>query len=176
MLPFLGEGNDIPLQYSCLENPMDRGAWQATVHGVTKSLHDWVTNTSTFLSLCGKCYQFSIFPADEMCPMEMMNFFREMGRKMVRWSTDGAKSLGWASCGWSCTGVQDSQACGRASPPCQLQHIPTPSKPHIYQTPWWESTQLALKPVRNRAQNEHLSWGDPVISLSTSLATTIKHK
>ena len=25
-----------PLQYSCLENPMDRGAWQATVHGVTK--------------------------------------------------------------------------------------------------------------------------------------------
>ena len=26
-----------PLQYSCLENPMDRGSWQATVHGVTKS-------------------------------------------------------------------------------------------------------------------------------------------
>ena len=33
----LGEGNGNPLQYSCLENPMDRGAWQATVHGVTKS-------------------------------------------------------------------------------------------------------------------------------------------
>ena len=32
-----GEGNGNPLQYSCLENPMDRGAWQATVHGVTKS-------------------------------------------------------------------------------------------------------------------------------------------
>ena len=30
-----GEGNGNPLQYSCLENPMDRGAWQATVHGVT---------------------------------------------------------------------------------------------------------------------------------------------
>jgi len=28
-----GEGNGNPLQYSCLENPMDRGAWQATVHG-----------------------------------------------------------------------------------------------------------------------------------------------
>ena len=28
----LGEGNSNPLQYSCLENPMDRGAWQATVH------------------------------------------------------------------------------------------------------------------------------------------------
>ena len=32
-----GEGNGNPLQYSCLENPMDRGAWWATVHGVAKS-------------------------------------------------------------------------------------------------------------------------------------------
>ena len=33
----LGEGNGNPLQYSCLENPMDRGAWWATVHRVAKS-------------------------------------------------------------------------------------------------------------------------------------------
>ena len=33
-----GGGNGNPLQYSCLENPMDRGAWWATVHGVTKEL------------------------------------------------------------------------------------------------------------------------------------------
>ena len=32
-----GEGNGTPLQYSCLENPMDGGAWWATVHGVAKS-------------------------------------------------------------------------------------------------------------------------------------------
>ena len=32
-----GEGNGNPLQYSCLENPMDRGVWVTTVHGVTKS-------------------------------------------------------------------------------------------------------------------------------------------
>ena len=32
-----GEGNGTPLQYSCLENPMDGGAWRATVHGVAKS-------------------------------------------------------------------------------------------------------------------------------------------
>ena len=31
-----GEGKGNPLQYSCLENPMDRGAWWATVHGTTK--------------------------------------------------------------------------------------------------------------------------------------------
>ena len=34
---YTGEGNGTPLQYSCLENPMDGGAWQAADHGVTKS-------------------------------------------------------------------------------------------------------------------------------------------
>ena len=34
---YLGEGNGTPLQYSCLENPMDGGAWWAAVHGVAKS-------------------------------------------------------------------------------------------------------------------------------------------
>ena len=38
-----GEGNGNPLQYSCLENPMDRGAWQATVHGVARVRHDLVS-------------------------------------------------------------------------------------------------------------------------------------
>ena len=38
-----GEGNANPLQYSCLENPMDRGAWQATVHGVARVGHDLAT-------------------------------------------------------------------------------------------------------------------------------------
>ena len=35
--PLIGEGNGNPLQYSCLENPMGRGAWWAVVHGVVKS-------------------------------------------------------------------------------------------------------------------------------------------
>ena len=35
-----GEGNGNPLQYSCLENPMDRGTWQATVYGVARVGHD----------------------------------------------------------------------------------------------------------------------------------------
>ena len=33
----IGEGNGTPLQYSCLENPMDRGAWKAAIHGFAKS-------------------------------------------------------------------------------------------------------------------------------------------
>ena len=38
-----GEGNGNPLQYSCLDNPMDRGAWWATVHMVTRVGHNLVT-------------------------------------------------------------------------------------------------------------------------------------
>ena len=41
-----GERNGNPLQYSCLENPMDRGAWQATVHGVTRVGHNLATSPS----------------------------------------------------------------------------------------------------------------------------------
>ena len=43
-----GEGNGNPLQYSCLGKPMDRGAWQATVTGITKS---WTLNDLHFTSL-----------------------------------------------------------------------------------------------------------------------------
>ena len=52
-----GERNGNPPQYSCLENPMDRGAWQATVHGVAKSrtqLKGPSTHAgTTLLKLCG---------------------------------------------------------------------------------------------------------------------------
>ena len=40
-----GEGNGNPLEYSCLENPMDRGAWQPTVHGVARVGHNLATKT-----------------------------------------------------------------------------------------------------------------------------------
>ena len=38
-----GGGNGNPLQYSCLENPVDRGAWRVTVHGIVKVSHDLAT-------------------------------------------------------------------------------------------------------------------------------------
>ena len=49
MCIYPGEGNGNPLQCSCLENPMDRGAWQATVHGVTRVGYNLVTK---LLLLC----------------------------------------------------------------------------------------------------------------------------
>ena len=43
-----GEGNGTPLQYFCLENSMDGGAWWAAVHGVARLGHDWATSLSLF--------------------------------------------------------------------------------------------------------------------------------
>ena len=43
-----GGGNGYPLQHACLENPMERGEWQATVHGVTKSQTRVSTHTRPF--------------------------------------------------------------------------------------------------------------------------------
>ena len=43
-----GEGNGYPLQYSCLENPMDGGAWWDTVHGIAKSWTRLIDLTFTF--------------------------------------------------------------------------------------------------------------------------------
>ena len=54
-----GGGNGNPLQYSCLGNPMDRGAWWATVHWVAKSwtqLSTHVRMHSTILILSGNCF------------------------------------------------------------------------------------------------------------------------
>ena len=43
-----GEGNGTPLQYFCLEDPMDGEAWWAAVHGVARVGHDWATSLSLF--------------------------------------------------------------------------------------------------------------------------------
>ena len=58
------EGNGNSLQYSCLRNPKDRGAWWAMVHGVAKS-HTWLSNSFTFTRLQSAgylCYTVSHIP------------------------------------------------------------------------------------------------------------------
>ena len=45
----LGAGNGNPLQYSCLGNPLDRGAWRATVHRVARDRHNLATNNNEIL-------------------------------------------------------------------------------------------------------------------------------
>jgi hypothetical protein len=48
-----GKGNGNPLQYSCLENPMDRGAWQTTVHGVTQEADTTQCPNNNMLAAAG---------------------------------------------------------------------------------------------------------------------------
>ena len=59
------EGNGDPLQYSCLENPMDGGAWWATVHGAQRVGCDWTTS----LSLCPSalCFDLPTHPHKTCC-------------------------------------------------------------------------------------------------------------
>ena len=86
----LGEDNGNPLQYSCLENPMGRGAWQAAVHGVAKS---W-TRLSDFP------YTFH-FPALE----------KEMAThsSVLAWRIQGRGSL--VGCRlWDCTELDTTEA------------------------------------------------------------------
>jgi len=61
-----GEGNGNPLQYSCLENPMDRGAWQDTVHGVAKNWTQLRDFTFTFRAAV---YTLRRFKANEIYPL-----------------------------------------------------------------------------------------------------------
>ena len=49
-----GEGNGNSLQYSCLKNPMDRGAWGVTAHGSQRVRHDWVTKQQQQQNSCSK--------------------------------------------------------------------------------------------------------------------------
>ena len=64
---FPGEGNGSPLQYSCLQNLMDRGAWRSTVHGVTKSQMP-LKRLSTDTKIDGE-YLFSL-----LSPRELKNY------------------------------------------------------------------------------------------------------
>ena len=57
---FSGEGNGRPLQYSCLENPMDRGAWWATSMGLQKSQTDQVTEHSQLTHSTAASYSLSL--------------------------------------------------------------------------------------------------------------------
>ena len=77
-----GEGNGNPLQYSCLENPMDRGAWRATVHGVAQNRTQlkWLSMAQVkymfnFIRSCQTCFQsdYSILYSHKLCTSVLMS-------------------------------------------------------------------------------------------------------
>ena len=73
-----GEGNGNPLQYSLLENPMDRGAWQATVPGIAGVWHDLATKPPTIISLRWKLL-------DSKVGWWFMQTYSEVGLQIDEW-------------------------------------------------------------------------------------------
>ena len=65
----MGEGSGNPLQYPCLENSTDRGAWRATVHGSQRVRHDKVTNATRWYGTEGKSINLLL---------EDLNFFKKL--------------------------------------------------------------------------------------------------
>ena len=88
---FSGEGNGNPLQYSCLENPMDGGAWQATVHGVAKSW-TWRSNFTLFLFFGSVQWLSCIWLCDPMdCStpgFPVHHHLPELAQTHVHWVSD----------------------------------------------------------------------------------------
>ena len=60
-----GEGNGYPLQYSCLENSMDRGAWWATVNGVAKNLYNQIPKTTVICQGVQRMMQMTLSQSQE---------------------------------------------------------------------------------------------------------------
>ena len=91
-----GEGNGNPLQYSCLENPMDREAWRGTVHGVAKSQVWWSsTHTHTHTHTCSSpSWRHQTLSTAKAAPtsLPLRFYYNSTGR----WSCDSA--AGWHCC------------------------------------------------------------------------------
>ena len=83
-----GEANGNPLQYSCLENSIDRGAWWATVHGLQRVGHNWLTNT---LQGEGKGHLFKLM-ASTQCNMRQNDLQIEGSRE---WGLEGGGECLW---------------------------------------------------------------------------------
>ena len=75
-----GEGNGNPLQYSCLENPMDGGAWYAAVHGVAKSQTQLIDFTFTFMHWRTKWQPTPVFLPGESQGWESLVGCHQWGR------------------------------------------------------------------------------------------------
>ena len=97
---FARERNGNPLQYSCLENPMDRGAWQVTVHGITKVGHDLMTkplqyiytHTHIYILILQHVKSIIIFNKHrQKCPFKFRNFSTVCNKLSQRWSTEVSK-------------------------------------------------------------------------------------
>ena len=99
---YLGEGNGNPLQYSCLENPMDRGARWATVHGVAKS---W-TRLSNFTYLLTYCV--SVSGSLGIVELNKIHALRKL--EICEWATQANSMIFWNSHSHSCLNYNSGES------------------------------------------------------------------
>ena len=99
---YLGEGNGNPLQYSCLENPMDRGARWATVHGVTKSR----TRLSNFTYLLAYCV--SVSGSLGIVELNKIHALRKL--EICEWATQANSMIFWNSHSHSCLNYNSGES------------------------------------------------------------------
>ena len=89
-------GHGDPLQCSCLENPKDRGAWRATVHGVARVSHDWSDLAGTHSLHCevsGRACGQRLWPWETQCYSQLILNTCEGGRRGERLLSPGNLSL-----------------------------------------------------------------------------------
>ena len=139
---FPGEGHGNPLQYSCLENSMDRGAWQTTVHGVAKS-QTWLSN-----------WHFHIIWTAELlcCPPETITtllllffsfIFVSWRLITLKYCSGFCHTLTWTSHGFTCIPHPDPPSHLPLYPiPLGLPSAPGPSTCLMHPTWWSVSPQI----------------------------------
>ena len=90
-----GEGNGKPLQYSCLGKPVDRGAGQATAHGVTRVGHDSATKLTTTTHRLKRTYIYQVYNELPCMKTELLheNTNLEVSSRYQKWYTHAKQSI-----------------------------------------------------------------------------------
>ena len=112
-----GGRNGNPLQYSCLKNPIDRGAWQATVHGVTESwtqLSDWATQYTDYCATNSSARSLKHRASLETDPAtdhkdernQKIEFINTVKSQLFKKSNNVEKSLVWLTKGKRAMGAK----------------------------------------------------------------------
>ena len=148
-----GGGNGNPLHYSCLENPMDRGAWQATVHRVTESDTAEATQQEHILMVILCFYLFSAFiPSSAVVRSQVVFFFLTLLHTFLPFLSPFPFSSSLASIHlwihWSGTlSLQMQDVQGKTLKPClqELQSTGKSETKHTVETFWKQVLRQSLQ-------------------------------
>ena len=148
-----GEGNGNPLQYSCLENPMDRGTSWATVMGSQRVGHDWVTDTLTFQTNSNSLKKSLQQSAQEQCPFQLLHIEKI---SLVPYTYNISCSKNWGKTPYCCCSVAKSRLTL-----CNPMDCSTPGFPVLCFLP--EFAQVHVHWVNDAIQSSHpLSLPSPL--------------